>query len=41
MEGEDSATTARGFGAAIGGIGTERFLIEEVAVNKTFQFLQL
>ena len=31
MEGEDSATTARGFGAAIGGIGTERFLIEDAA----------
>ncbi len=31
MEGEDSAITAQGFGAAIGGIGTERFLIEEIA----------
>jgi len=33
MEGEDSATTARGFGAAIGGIGTERFQIEEIATK--------
>ncbi len=31
MEGEDSAVTAQGFGAAIGGIGTERFQIEEIA----------
>ena len=33
MEGEDSASTARGFGAAIGGIGTERFQIEEIATK--------
>jgi len=33
MEGEDSATTARGFGAAIGGIGTERFQIEQIATK--------
>jgi hypothetical protein len=33
MEGEDSATTAQGFGAAIGGIGTERFQIEEIATK--------
>lgn len=33
MEGETSATTARGFGAAIGGIGTERFQIEEIATK--------
>ena len=31
MEGEESAVTAQGFGAAIGGIGTERFQIEEIA----------
>ena len=31
MEGEDSASVANGFGAAIGGIGTERFEIEEKA----------
>ena len=33
MEGEDSAITAQGFGAAIGGIGTERFLIEDIATK--------
>ena len=31
MEGEDSASVAQGFGAAIGGIGTEKFQIEEIA----------
>ena len=34
MEGEDSASVAQGFGAAIGGIGTERFQIEAVATTK-------
>lgn len=34
MEGETSGTVAHGFGAAIGGLGTERFQIEEIAVNK-------
>jgi hypothetical protein len=35
MEGENSASIAQGFGAAIGGIGTERFQIEAVAtINK-------
>lgn len=33
MEGEDSATVSHGFGAAIGGIGTERFEIEELATQ--------
>lgn len=33
MEGEDSATVAHGFGAAIGGIGTERFQIEDIATK--------
>jgi hypothetical protein len=33
MEGEDSAITAQGFGAAIGGIGTERFKIEDIATK--------
>ena len=33
MEGEDSATVSQGFGAAIGGIGTDRFQIEEVATK--------
>lgn len=34
MEGEDSASVARGFGAAIGGIGTEKFHIEAIATKK-------
>ena len=33
LEGEDSATVAQGFGAAIGGIGTDRFQIEEAAIK--------
>ena len=33
LEGEESATIAHGFGAAIGGIGTERFQIEAVATK--------
>ncbi len=33
LEGEESATIAHGFGAAIGGIGIERFQIEEVATK--------
>jgi hypothetical protein len=33
MEGEDSASIARGFGAAIGGIGTEKFQIEQIATE--------
>jgi len=33
LEGEESAETAQGFGAAIGGIGTERFQIEEIATK--------
>ena len=33
LEGEDSATIAQGFGAAIGGIGTDRFQIEEIATK--------
>ncbi|MGY5143864.1 MAG: DUF1512 domain-containing protein [Candidatus Nitrosopumilus sp. bin_32a] len=33
MEGEDSASVAQGFGAAIGGVGTERFQIEAVATT--------
>jgi len=33
MEGEEPATITRGFGAAIGGIGTERFKIEEIATK--------
>ena len=34
FEGEDSAGVAQGFGAAIGGVGTERFQIEEVATRR-------
>jgi hypothetical protein len=33
MEGENSGTIAQGFGAAIGGIGTDRFQIEEIATQ--------
>jgi hypothetical protein len=33
MEGEDSASIARGFGAAIGGVGTEKFQIEHIATQ--------
>lgn len=33
FEGEDSATVAQGFGAAVGGIGVDRFQIEEVAIK--------
>ena len=33
LEGEDSGTVSQGFGAAIGGIGTDRFKIEEVATK--------
>lgn len=33
LEGESSASVAQGFGAAIGGIGTDRFQIEEVATK--------
>lgn len=33
MEGEDSASISQGFGAAIGGIGTDRFQIEVIATK--------
>jgi len=33
LEGEDSGTISQGFGAAIGGIGTDRYQIEEVATK--------
>ena len=33
LEGEDSGTVSQGFGAAIGGIGTDRFKIEELATK--------
>lgn len=34
LEGEESGTVSRGFGAAIGGTGAERFQIEEMAVQR-------
>ena len=33
LEGEDTGSIAHGFGAAIGGIGTEKFQIEEIATK--------
>ncbi len=33
LEGEETGSIAHGFGAAIGGIGTERFQIEEIATR--------
>lgn len=33
-EGEDSADISQGFGAAIGGVGTERFDIEQIATDQ-------
>ncbi len=33
LEGEDSGTVSQGFGAAIGGIGTDRYQIEEIATR--------
>jgi len=33
LEGEDSGCVAQGFGAAIGGIGTDRFKIEAIATK--------
>ena len=33
LEGEDTGSVAQGFGAAIGGIGTDRFKIEELATK--------
>jgi len=41
MEGEDSASIAQGFGAAIGGIGTERFQIEAIATNNHIQVFSI
>ena len=37
LEGEDTGDVAQGFGAAIGGIGTDRFKIEEVATKYNIQ----
>ena len=41
MEGEESASVAQGFGAAIGGIGTERFQIEGIAAAGGMPVLSL
>lgn len=41
MEGEESASVAHGFGAAIGGIGTERFQIEAVATNSNIPVMSV
>jgi len=41
LEGENSASIAKGFGAAIGGIGTERFKIEEIATKNEIPILAL
>jgi len=41
MEGEHSASVACGFGAAIGGIGTERFQIEAIATNKNIPIFSI
>jgi len=41
MEGEESATVAQGFGAAIGGIGIDRFQIEEVATKHNIPVLAI
>ncbi|MHA7647582.1 DUF1512 domain-containing protein [Nitrosopumilus sp. S4] len=41
MEGEDSATIAQGFGAAIGGIGTEKFHIEEIATTNNIPLFSI
>ncbi|MCY4489974.1 MAG: DUF1512 domain-containing protein [Thaumarchaeota archaeon] len=41
MEGEDSATISQGFGAAIGGIGTERFQIEEAATKNNIPIFSI
>ena len=41
MEGEDSASIAQGFGAAIGGIGTERFQIEAVATTSNIPIFSI
>ena len=41
LEGEDSASIAQGFGAAIGGIGTEKFQIEEIATSNTIPIFSI
>ena len=41
LEGEDSASIAKGFGAAMGGIGTDRFQIENVATKNSIPILAI
>jgi len=41
LEGEDSASVAKGFGAAMGGIGTDRFQIEDVATKNCIPILAI
>ena len=41
MEGEDSASIAQGFGAAIGGICTERFQIEAIATSNSIPIFSI
>lgn len=41
LEGEESASIAHGFGAAIGGIGTERFRIERAAAARGIPVLAI
>ena len=41
MEGEDSATVSHGFGAAIGGMGFDRFQIEAIATNNNIQVFSI
>ena len=41
LEGEDSASVAKGFGAAMGGIGTDRFQIEDVATKNGIPILAI
>ena len=41
LEGENSASIAKGFGAAMGGIGTDRFQIEDIATNNSIPILAI
>jgi len=41
MEGEDSALISQGFGAAIGGIGTDRFQIEAIATKNNIPIFSI
>jgi len=41
LEGEDSASIAQGFGAAIGGIGTEKFQIEAIATQNNIPIFSI